>query len=132
MAVRTQSVDVTITNLLEGVIAYDAIPPPQPKTHTPSPFPSLTHSLKSCDLRPRKYYSPAMEAMQRQLSLDERKKLLLESARRYEPPPCALRCNIRGLFPSQAVYREAWTECEHMTVFISYIFRCVRSHWCNA
>lgn len=97
MAVRTQSVDVTITNLLEGVIAYDALPPPQPKTHTSTPL-SHTHSLKSSDLRPRKYYSPAMETMQRQLSLDERKKQLLENARRYEPPVCPLRCNVTGLF----------------------------------
>lgn len=85
MPVSTRSVDATITNLLEGVVAYDALPPPQPKTLITTPSPSRTPSLKSSDLRPRKYYSPAMEAMRRQLSLDERKKQLLENARKYEP-----------------------------------------------
>ena len=80
------SVDATITNILEGVVAYDAIPEPPKPQIAPTPAPSVLSSsppLKSSDLRPRKYYSAAMEAMHRQLSLNERKQQLLEKARRY-------------------------------------------------
>ena len=84
LAVRTQSVDVTITNLLEGVVAYDALPPPQTQKSQTSPHtPSSVPSLKSTDLRPHMCYSPAMETVARQLSLEERKKQLLDNARRY-------------------------------------------------
>jgi hypothetical protein len=84
---RTMSVDATITNILEGIVAYDALPPEPPKsqttpTATPSVLSSSSPPLKSGDLRPRKYYSAAMEAMHRQLSLNERKQQLLEKARR--------------------------------------------------
>ena len=82
--------DATITNLLEGVVAYDPLPPPQmpsqapaTSTHAPSHSQPSSRTLTTSDLRPRKYYSPAMEAMRRQLSFEERKKQLLENARRY-------------------------------------------------
>jgi ancient ubiquitous protein 1 len=84
---RTQSVDATITNFLEGVVTYDPIPSPPAKS-APKPLPppsyatSTPPTFKSSALRPRKYYSPAMEAMHRQLSLEEKKIELVQKARR--------------------------------------------------
>lgn len=79
--VKTHSVDATITNLLEGLVPYDPLPPSQPAA---KPLPTVTKSppISSVDLKPRRFSSPAMDAMRRQLSLQERKKSLLENARR--------------------------------------------------
>ena len=99
--------DATITNLLEGVVAYDPLPPPRMpsqapavSTHAPSHSQPSSRTLTTSDLRPRKYYSPAMEAMRRQLSFEERKKQLLENARRYHK---CLWANIVLIFPTKVV-----------------------------
>lgn len=85
----TQNVDATITNFLEGVVAFDPVlppTPPAPASQPPHSHPSLVSSsaprLKTSNLRPQKHYSPAMQAMYRQLSLEERKAQLIQNARK--------------------------------------------------
>ena len=73
--------DATITNLLEGLVPYDPLPPPKPVAKPPPAVPKSS-PISSMELKPRRFSSPAMEAMRRQLSLQERKKNLLENARR--------------------------------------------------
>ena len=93
--------DATIANFLEGVVTYDPIPSP-PAKPAPKPLPppsyitSTPPTFKSSSLRPRKYYSPAMEAMHRQLSLEERKRELVQKARQwvfnYTHTLCIINC----------------------------------------
>ena len=106
--------DATITNILEGIVAYDALPPEPPKsqttpTATPSVLSSSSPPLKSGDLRPRKYYSAAMEAMHRQLSLNERKQQLLEKARRYIYCTVVLRATFMHTYTHMHTHTHAHT-----------------------
>ena len=80
---KSGSVDATITNLLEGLVPYDSLPPPPPPQPTSTCPPAPAPPASSVKLKSRLYTSPAMDAMRRQLSFDERKRAMLENARRF-------------------------------------------------
>ncbi len=109
LPVKTNSVDVTISNFLEGKVQYNPVPTLQEATtsqqhsSTAPVRPRTTHTKQSVAPKssagnggvtqrrssgPKKPSlfsagsSPALASMQRQLSLEERKRNLLEQARR--------------------------------------------------
>ena len=85
MSVKTQSVDVTITNFLEGRVKYQPV-----ATHYPS---SSGGSRKTGGAKKSggselfgskaKNTNTASLSAQRQLTFEERKRTLLEQARKY-------------------------------------------------
>lgn len=78
---KTRNVDITITNLLEGHVKYDPIPTLQEVTAASS-RPNRSGGGGGGGGGGGVTVSRSLSSAQRQLSLEERKRNLLEQARR--------------------------------------------------